>query len=159
MPRDHRDELSKAIEKENEVRKEITDNRKLAEEQREQDLQRIHQAIENNILPGAAAFKEWLGQLGRKVEVFNPRYDNGYGVTVRVFRPDLNGDDQELLEATLKLTLEDDSILYEWSGKQGGQGGTTWKDMRPQRGYQNLTRDQVIEKLTDLCLTAPKLGG
>jgi hypothetical protein len=159
MPRDLRAELSQAIAKENEDRKEIADKRRLAEEQRDQDLQRIQQAMDDNIRPGAAAFKEWLGVLGRKVDVFNPKYDNGSGVTVRVFRPDLNGEDHELLEATLKLTLEDDSIVYEWSGKQGGQGGTTWKDERPKRDYQSITRDQVLEKLTDLYLKAPKLTG
>jgi hypothetical protein len=76
-----------------------------------------------------------------------------------VFRPDLENVERELLSATLDLRLEDETIRYQWSGKLGGDGGTVWKDERPQLGYREITSDQVLEKLTDLYLDAPKLVG
>lgn len=115
--------------------------------QRDAWFQQAGAIVTGEVLPGIDAFREYMGAQQRKVEVVSYLdHIEGPQVVVHISRPDGR------ITATLIAEVTFDGIQPSWDVRSTGRVKTHWVDKIP-GGPAALTRDHVLEKLTELYLT------
>ena len=111
------------------------------------ELERVRAVMIEEVLPATEMFRDYMLEQNRKFEVTTYLdHIEGPQIVVKISRKDGQ------ITATLNAEVTDAGIRPFWQAQSTGRFKTGWTE--PVRGgLDGLTRDAVVEKLTEFYLT------